>query len=307
MAPYRTAASVSRHHNEHEEHLNSAFLIVLRAFRLVEVGQGTYTVPMAGKAALIGFGEAGRAFAEDTPWPAFDIDPTRTRTAGLAEVLTGAEAILSLVTADAAINAAAAAVPHIARAALFFDMNSVSPDGKKQAARYIEAAGGCYVDVAVMAPVHPERRATPLLLSGPHAKAGLKALSALGFTNARIVGNDVGRASTIKMLRSVMYKGVEALTAECLLACEKAGVTEEVLASFGNDWATGADYRLDRMMVHGERRAAEMAEVVKTLEALGIDAVMTHGTVERQAAIGALHIKRPPAGLGAKLERLSNA
>jgi 3-hydroxyisobutyrate dehydrogenase-like beta-hydroxyacid dehydrogenase len=129
-------------------------------------------------------------------------------------------------------------------------------------------------------------------------------LGALGFTNVGAVGDDVGRASTIKMLRSVMYKGVEALTAECLIACERAGVTEEVLASFGNDWSNGADYRLDRMMIHGLRRSAEMAESVKTLEALGVEPAMTKGTVARQQAIGALGITAPPEGLAAKLERL---
>jgi 3-hydroxyisobutyrate dehydrogenase-like beta-hydroxyacid dehydrogenase len=161
------------------------------------------------------------------------------------------------------------------------------------------------VDVAVMAPVYPARLATPLLISGPHAAAGIAALIGLGFTNLRTVGDDVGRASTIKMLRSVMYKGMEALTAECLIACEKAGVTDEVLGSFGNDWSSGADYRLDRMMVHGLRRAAEMEEVVKTLEGLGVEAMMTQGTVMRQREIGGLGIKSPPEGLGSKLETLA--
>jgi 3-hydroxyisobutyrate dehydrogenase-like beta-hydroxyacid dehydrogenase len=180
-------------------------------------------------------------------------------------------------------------------------MNSVAPNTKRKAAAAIEAAGGRYVDVAVMAPVDPARMGVPLFVSGPHAQAGAAMLTALGFTKVRIVGDEVGRASTIKMLRSVMYKGVEALTAECLLACEAAGVTGEVLGSFGNDWSTGADYRLDRMLVHGTRRSAEMAEVAKTLEALGVAALMTRGTVERQAQIGGLGIKSPPEGLDAKL------
>jgi 3-hydroxyisobutyrate dehydrogenase-like beta-hydroxyacid dehydrogenase len=152
-----------------------------------------------------------------------------------------------------------------------------------------------------MSPVHPARLATPLLVSGPDADAGVVALCALGFTNVRAVGDQVGRASTIKMLRSVMYKGVEALTAECLMACEKAGVTDDVLGSFGNDWSSGADYRIDRMMVHGLRRSAEMAEVVKTLECLGVEPLMTRGTVARQREIGGLGMKCPPEGLGAKL------
>jgi 3-hydroxyisobutyrate dehydrogenase-like beta-hydroxyacid dehydrogenase len=215
--------------------------------------------------------------------------------------LGGAAVVLSLVTADAALAAARDYAPLLAPQALWCDMNSVAPETKRAAAAVIAAAGARYVDVAVMAPVNPARRGVPLLLSGPHAEAGLAALTGLGFTNARVVGEDVGRASTIKMLRSVIYKGFEALTAECLIACERAGVADEVLGSFGVDWASGADYRLDRMLVHGLRRAAEMAESAKTLEGLGVEPLMTRGTVERQRAIGALEVSNPPEGLRAKL------
>jgi 3-hydroxyisobutyrate dehydrogenase-like beta-hydroxyacid dehydrogenase len=255
--------------------------------------------------AIIGFGEAGQAFALDDGWRAYDIDPAKTRVTSLAQALGGVDIMLSVVTADQALNAAKQASALIKAGALFCDMNSVAPSTKREAAKGIEAAGGRYVDVAIMSPVNPSRLATPLLVSGPHAQAGALALRTLGFTNARIVGDQVGRASTIKMLRSVMYKGMEALTAECLIACEKAGVTDEVLGSFGNDWSSGADYRLDRMMVHGLRRAAEMEEVVKTLEGLGVVALMTRATVERQAQLGGLRIKSPPEGLDAKLTVLS--
>lgn len=272
---------------------------------------------MIQQLALIGFGEAGSTFARAAGWrgnaAAFDIAPAQAAAmaecgvrccSSAGEALGGAEVALCLVTADQALAAAAGAAPHLSPGTLYCDMNSVAPETKRQAAKLISAAGGRYVDAAVMAPVCPQHMAVPLLLSGPDAGAGQSALSALGFSNVRVAGNDVGRASTIKMLRSVMYKGVEALTAECLLACEAAGVTDEVLASFGNDWSDQADYRLDRMMVHGTRRSAEMAEVVKTLESLGVDSLMSRGTRELQARIGALGITSPPVGHAAKLERL---
>ncbi len=258
---------------------------------------------MTGK-ALIGYGEAGQAFALNPGWRAYDIDPAKTQSETLAEALKGAVCVLSVVTADQALEVAREAASLIEAGALFYDMNSVAPGTKLEAAAAIEAVGGRYVDVAVMSPVNPARLATPLLVSGPHEEAGLAALGELGFTNVRAVGDEVGLASTIKMLRSVMYKGMEALTAECLIACERAGVTDEVLGSFGNDWATGADYRLDRMMVHGLRRSAEMAEVVKTLEALEVEPLLTRGTVQRQAQMGSMGMKLPPGGLAAKLEKL---
>jgi 3-hydroxyisobutyrate dehydrogenase-like beta-hydroxyacid dehydrogenase len=258
-----------------------------------------------GGATLIGYGEAGEAFDVDGDWAAFDVLPERSKSASLRAALSGASCILSLVTAESALAVAQSAAQSIEPGALYCDLNSVAPQTKREAAGFIEAAGGRYADVAVMSPVYPGRRETPLLVSGPHAAAALDALGRLGFTAVRSVGEELGRASTIKMLRSVMYKGMEALTAECLIACERAGVTGEVLGSFGNDWASGADYRLDRMMVHGTRRSAEMAEVCKTLEGLGVEPLLTRGTVERQRAIGARDFKSPPNGLEAKLAMMA--
>jgi hypothetical protein len=107
----------------------------------------------------------------------------------------------------------------------------------------------------------------------------------------------------------VMVKGIEALSAECVLAAEAAGVREAVTASLeaswpGADWAARFDYNLDRMMRHGVRRAAEMEEVVATLDALGTGSAMSRATALRQRAIGARALT-PPEGLAAKLEALA--
>ena len=271
---------------------------------------------------IIGYGEVGRAFVRATGARA-DGWQSRARVfdlldfgqlyakhdvhgcASLIEALHGSKQVISVVTADQALIAAENTAANMVSGALFFDMNSVAPDTKRAAANAVEAAGGRYVDVAIMSPINPAGLAAPLLISGPHAEDAETALKALGFSNVRSVGHEIGIASTVKMLRSVMYKGVEALTAECLIACQKAGVTAEVLASFGNGWAEEADYRLDRMMVHGTRRSAEMAEAVKTLESLGVEPLMTRGTVARQAALGALDIDLPPEELDAKLEAIA--
>ena len=284
---------------------------------------------MEQEVGLIGFGEAGSTFALAGDWAAaahvYDAktDAAATRDAMLAayrqagvlparfleDALDGVGLILSLVTADQALAVAEAAAAMIAPGALYCDMNSVAPQTKQAAARAIEAAGAHYVDVAVMAPVDPARLNVPLLLSGARADEAQARLAALGFAKIRIVGADVGRASSIKMIRSVMVKGMEALTAECVLAAEAADVLDEVLASLdasekAKPWGARADYNLDRMLVHGLRRAAEMEEVVKTLEGLGTGVAMTRGTVERQRAIGALGVKVPPEGLGAKIARV---
>ena len=216
--------------------------------------------------------------------------PVRYAGHDAAEALAGAELVLSIVTADQALAAAEAAAACLGPGALYCDFNSVAPGTKQAAAQAIETAGGRYADVAVMAPVHPALLAVPLLVSGPHADAVVAALAAIGFSPARVEG-PVGQASTIKMLRSVMVKGIEALTAECFLAARKAGVAEEVAASLdaswaGADWAARADYNLGRMHEHGIRRAAEMDEVAKTLDQLGQSSEMARATATVQRRLG---------------------
>jgi 3-hydroxyisobutyrate dehydrogenase-like beta-hydroxyacid dehydrogenase len=244
--------------------------------------------------SLIGYGEAGRTFARAAGWEAdarvFDIKPLAplykadavSGCTSCRAAVTESPLIISLVTADQALAAAQSAAESITPGALYFDMNSVAPATKCAAANAIATAGGRYVDAAIMAPVDPARLAVPLLVSGPDAMEGAKALAALGFTNVRSIRGDIGQASAIKMIRSIMVKGQEALTAEMMLAAEQAGVADEVLASLGNDWAAKADYNLERMKTHGLRRAAEMEEVAKTILALGIEPIMTVGTVQRQ-------------------------
>ena len=243
--------------------------------------------------ALIGYGEAARAFVDGglAARVAYDIDPAKREAiaacGGIAEAVSGCDLVLSLVTADQALAAAQSVAAYIEPNTLYCDMNSVAPDSKRAAAVAIEAAGGRYVDVAVIAPVHPTKLAVPLLVSGPHSDAGAAALRAAGFSEVRVIGGDVGLASSIKMIRSVMIKGIEALTAEMMLGARGAGVADEVLASLGDDWAVKAVYNLERMTTHGSRRAAEMEEVAATLSALGVEPIMTRGTILRQRAMAA--------------------
>jgi len=131
--------------------------------------------------------------------------------------------ILSLVTASEALSATREYGDLIEDGAIWCDMNSVSPGTKSEAAKIIEEAGGHYVDAAVLAPVHPARMAVPVLLSGPAAGQARSALVDHGFTNVGMAGGKVGQASAIKMIRSVMVKGIEALTCEMMAAADAAG------------------------------------------------------------------------------------
>lgn len=275
--------------------------------------------------AMIGFGEAARAFAggwgaRAAALAAHDLkagDPAMRRAAealGItchaspAAALAGAGIAFCLVTADQALAAAKAAAAALPPGLLWLDGNSCAPGTKRRAAAAIEAAGGRYVDMAIMAPVHPRLHRTPALLAGPHAEAALAALAPLDMALA-VEGPRVGDASAIKMLRSVMIKGFEALTAECLLAARRAGVEQAVLASLqasdpGWDWAARGAYNLERMMVHGARRAAEMQEVAATLRELGLPDRMATAAAAWQQEIAALDLAGGPDALADRADAI---
>lgn len=277
-----------------------------------------------GTTGFIGFGEAAQAFASGWagaagPLVAHDIkldDPTKAPATHAAcatlsvtpaptpAALADCDLILCLVTADQAL-AAARAAPPLAPGALWLDGNSCSPGTKAQAAAII---GAGYVDMAIMAPVHPARHRTPVLLSGPRAEEAATRLRALDMA-VTVVGERVGIASTIKMLRSVIVKGIEALTAESFLAARRAGVDGQVLASLmasdpGIDWPTRGAYNLERMLSHGPRRAAEMREVATTLRELGLPDDMARATADWQDRLGALAIGPGPDQLGPRSDRI---
>jgi 3-hydroxyisobutyrate dehydrogenase-like beta-hydroxyacid dehydrogenase len=271
--------------------------------------------------AFLGFGEAARAFldgwrtnqnfkarisAYDIKTDSPDAQERAAKRADYAaanvlgastapEAVKGAGAVFSVVTADQAHEAAIAALPGFAKGALFFDCDSCAPQTKARTAQEVEAAGGRYVDVAVMAPVHPRLHRTPLLISGPHAERAAAALAALGMS-AKVHDGPVGAASSVKMIRSIMMKGLEALVCECVLAGRKAGVIETVLDSLddtypGFDWKTKSAYMLERVMTHGLRRAAEMREVALTVDLLGLKGEMSRACVVWQRRIGELGLR----------------
>lgn len=260
--------------------------------------------------ALVGFGEAGALLAEGcvqagAKVATYDIkvaDPAlrpelaeKAKAMGvalhdsLASAVTGADLVISAVTASSARDAAEAAAEFLRPGQYFMDINSVSPSTKELDRDAIERSGAYYVESAVMAPVPPYGLKVPMLLGGPQAAALSESLNMLGF-RTRAAATEVGVASAIKMCRSVMIKGLEALTVECMTAARRYGAEEEVLASLAETfpsmgWTENLpNYLISRVAEHGRRRAAEMREVVETLEDVNIDPLMASATARLQDA-----------------------
>ena len=273
------------------------------------------------KIGFLGYGEAARAFHDGLARAVLahdillDSDDGAMREAmklrgaspvtiaGLAE----ADWVFSAVTADQSLLAVERLLPHLRQGQVLIDINSVSPDRKRDTAAAVEAAGGVYLDMAVMAPVHPKKHATPVLLAGKPAESLLPQLLDLGFS-ASVVGPEPGAATAIKMVRSLFVKGLEAITVEALLAARASGCFDEIYASLsasfpGLDWTHFAGYQFERTTRHGHRRAAEMRESGETLDALGLHGALAREIAAVQEAMGTAGVT-PEASLAETVQHV---
>jgi 3-hydroxyisobutyrate dehydrogenase-like beta-hydroxyacid dehydrogenase len=260
------------------------------------------------KIAMVGCGEAGSILGEDLAAAGrevitYDIllDEPASRgpmleKARRARLLTAdsfdvavreVDMVISAVTASSSSEVAANAGKVLRAGQIFLDINSCSPATKRANAQRVQGSGADYVEAAVMAPVPPQRLKVPMLLGGRRANELASALQALGMS-ATAISPEIGVASAVKMCRSIVIKGLEALTVESLLAARRFGAEQEVLASLQGTFPNMGwldklpDYLVSRVAEHGRRRAAEMREVVHTLEDVGMEPVMALATAARQ-------------------------
>ena len=261
--------------------------------------------------AMVGFGEAGSILGEelaaaDREVVAYDIllDAPASRGAilekarragvqtadSLNAAVADADLVISAVTAASSAAVASGAGKAMRAGQIFLDINSCSPETKRSNAAAVQSSGADYVEAAVMAPVPPQRLKVPMLLGGPRATDLAPVLRALGM-NATFIAAEIGVASAVKMCRSVVIKGLEALAVESMLAARRFGAEQEVLASLQGTFPQMGwqdklpDYLISRVAEHGRRRAAEMREVAHTLEGVGIEPTMALATAARQDAL----------------------
>jgi len=260
------------------------------------------------KLGFVGFGEAGYHIARGLRHAglneigAYDI---HTHTIGRGEKIqqraqdagvtlcesnealaTSCDILLSTVTANQAAEAAKQTAPYLAARHLYADLNSVSPVLKQSIAQQVEARGARFVEIAIMSPVPPHGAAVPMFLCGEHAPTLVALLAPFGM-NLEVLSDQIGAASATKMCRSVIVKGLESILFESVLASVPYGADERVFATLnetmpGIDWKKLAGYMVGRVIEHGERRARELEEVAATLEAIGVEPIMTEAIVRRQ-------------------------
>ncbi len=254
---------------------------------------------------LVGYGEVGRIFAaglrpQVRRVAAWDLkfagaaDEARSHAQGqgvqacgsMRELCEASELVISAVTASNTLAVAEEAAGHLRPGAIFLDLNSASPGTKQRAAAAVEARGAHYVEAGVMTSVPPYGIEVPMLLGGPRAAALAEVLTAWGM-DAKPVSEQLGVASAIKMCRSVMIKGLEALVIESYATARAYGVEDHVLPTLQEtfpsiDWSKQGAYFFSRVVQHGKRRAEEMREAANTVREAGFAPLMTASIADKQ-------------------------
>jgi len=259
---------------------------------------------------IIGFGEAGPVFAKAmqeagnlvSAYDQLQQHPTlgeaqckKTTDAGVKvthsaeDAVQDADLVISTVTASEAIKAADQASNGLQRNTHWLDLNSVSPDTKAAIAQRVIERGCGFTEAVAMDTVPTKGAGVPLLMCGPQAQHWCTRLNEAGL-NTAFIGVEYGRASTTKLMRSIVIKGMEALFAESMEAAAQIGVQKEVLESLhatypGLDWEEVAGYQLSRAVLHAKRRAAEMREATAVVDKLGVTPIMANAIAQKQQSL----------------------
>ena len=225
--------------------------------------------------AVLGLGEAGGRIAADLAaagcsvrgWdPARRADGIDNADSDLAAVR-GADVVLSLNSAAVALAVAARVVEELGGDTLYADLNTASPQLKRELAAALRVQ---FADVALVGVVPSSGLATPALASGAGAERFAELFRPLGMP-VDVVGPHPGDAAGLKLLRSVFMKGMAAAAIESLEAARAAGVEDRVHADLA---AVIGEPLLERLLsgsrLHAVRRVEEMRAAAAYLEELGV-------------------------------------
>ncbi|WP_410633208.1 DUF1932 domain-containing protein [Amycolatopsis sp. cmx-4-83] len=192
-----------------------------------------------------------------------------------AEAADGADLVLSVNSASAALDALRAGLAGLRPGAVWADLNTASPGTKRRLAALAAEHGVPFADVAIMAPVPGRGLSVPMLTSGNAAEAVAAALNGFGAA-VDVLPGEAGVAAERKLLRSVFFKGMSAAVVEALQAARAAGCEDWLRDVIVGELTAAGAGTVDRLVTgsyrHAVRRTAEMAAAAEMLGELDVRA-----------------------------------
>lgn len=247
--------------------------------------------------AIIGCGEVGRIYARAAA-AHFDVVLCDTRPAPAARELAReldvalhedigpwlarADRVWSCVTGDVAATVTEHAAPYVRAGAVYVDMSTATPVDKLHSADLLRRGGADYADAVIMGAVGMSGLNTALLASGSAADTAVADFALIGAPARALPDSRPGDAAALKLLRTVLTKGIEALAVECLVAAERQGVRTELYEVLADIDAQGFTKFLDGVvrthLLHAERRLHEVERAVDQLDSAHLPSSVLAGT-----------------------------
>lgn len=202
--------------------------------------------------------------------------------------LTECDVAIAAVPGAECSVAARDALPYMAPDALYLDVSTGAPADLRAWSEKFAEQQRSFVDVAIMSTVNIAGGATPVLIAGLRAKDAKAVFEMMGAPVTIMDGGTPGDAVALKLLRSVILKGLECLSIECLTAADKLGLRPQLLEALGDlDERKVADLMralVTSHVLHAKRRKHEMEESAAQLQSLGFDAAITGSLGKRYDA-----------------------
>jgi 3-hydroxyisobutyrate dehydrogenase-like beta-hydroxyacid dehydrogenase len=242
--------------------------------------------------AILGLGEAGSHFANDlvkmgVKVIGYDPNPIRKLhedlflTKSNAEAVQNADLIFSANLSSVSEDIAKEIAPFLNKKQFFCEMNTSSPEKKKAIEIILKPSGVKMIDLAIMAPVPPKGILTPFLAAGEYSEEFLEQMKPLNINISQVKNSKIGDAAIMKLLRSIVYKGVAAVICEAVEAGETFGMPDYIRQQISSIIG-GNDDLIDRFVegskTHALRRMHEMEAVIEMLQEKSLDPIMTKAT-----------------------------
>ncbi|BCL33858.1 NAD(P)-dependent oxidoreductase [Nostoc sp. MS1] len=192
----------------------------------------------------------------------------------LQNLVSESDVILSVLVPSAATQAAkqvAQAIQQLGKSVVYADCNAIAPDRVKEIATIIEGAGGQFVDASIIGPPPHVPNRTRIYASGKQAET-LAQLRDYGL-DVRVIGDEIGQASGLKMCYAALTKGLTAIATELLIAAHRLDLEDvlwQELSTSQKELFDILQRSIPAMTPKAHRWIGEMEEIAATFGAVGL-------------------------------------
>jgi 3-hydroxyisobutyrate dehydrogenase len=255
------------------------------------------------KFGIVGCGEVGRAYAEACATVGYEValvDPQPSAAAiavadqigtpvhpSVDGVVPDVDRLWICVAGDLVTDVCASLAGQVPAGALVVDLTTAAPADKRSCSDVLAHQNVDYVDAVIMGSVGVTGARTALLAAGARAQEALTDFAKLGAPVRAMSGGRPGDAATVKLLRTILTKGLESLAVECFMAAEQQGLRDELYEVLVDVDASGFVSFLEMLVTshvqHADRRWHEVRRAQAQLVDMGCPSVVLPGSEERFA------------------------